>query len=203
MPRPSNTAERREEIARAFSQVMAERGYEGASLADAARVAGLSPGLVHYHFHDKRDVLLATMSLLSRDAQARLDAAVERAGEAPEAKLAAMVDAHLRLGDDSDEAAVACWVAVAAEAVRDEKVRAAYRDAAELTLSRLEKSFGKALAAKHGEARGAKAAAAAVYAAIHGYFALAATVPDAVPRGSAAQAVRTLVLALVSREGGS
>ena len=199
MARPSNTAQRREEIARAFARVMAGKGYEGASLADAAREAGLSPGLVHYHFHDKRDVLLATVSLLSQDAERRLDAALERAGEAPEARIVAIVDAHLRIGEDSDEAAVACWVAIAAEAVRDHRVRAAYREVTELTLSRLEKLFGKALAARHGDARGAKAAAAAVHAAIQGYFVLATTVPDAIPRGSSAQAVRTLALALVAR----
>jgi TetR/AcrR family transcriptional repressor of bet genes len=199
MARPSNTVQRREEIARAFARVMASKGYEGASLADAAREAGLSPGLVHYHFQDKRDVLLGTVSLLSRDAEQRLDAALDRAAQAPESKIVAIVDAHLRLGEGSDEAAVACWVALAAEAVRDHRVRAAYREVAELTLSRLEKLFAKALVAKHGDARGAKAAAAAVYAAIQGYFALATIVPDAIPRGSSAQAVRTLALALVAR----
>lgn len=199
MARPSNTAQRRDEIARAFTRVMAMKGYEDASLAEAAREAGLSPGLVHYHFHDKRDVLLAAVGLLSRDAEARLERALERAPEEPEARIAAIVDAHLRLGEESDEAAVACWVAVAAEAVRDEAVRGAYQAAAALTLSRLEKLFGKALAARHGDARGAKAAAAAVYAAIQGYFVLATTVPDAIPRGSSAQAVRALALALVSR----
>jgi TetR/AcrR family transcriptional repressor of bet genes len=201
MARPSNTVQRREEIARAFARVMAGKGYEGASLSEAAREAGLSPGLVHYHFHDKRDVLLATLGLLSQDAEQRLDAALARAGETPEQKIVALVDAHLRIDDDSDEAAVACWVAVAAEAVRDREVRSAYREAVELTLARLEKLFSKALTARHGDARGAKAAAAAVHAAIQGYFALATTVPDAIPRGSSAHAVRTLALALIARAG--
>lgn len=53
MPRPSNTAERQEQIVLGLLEVMAERGYEKASVASIARAAELSPGLVHYHFQTK------------------------------------------------------------------------------------------------------------------------------------------------------
>ena len=47
MARPSNTEERRQQIVQGLLRVMAERGYERASIAEIARAAGLTPGLVH------------------------------------------------------------------------------------------------------------------------------------------------------------
>jgi len=55
MARPSNTDERRGQIVAALQAVMARAGYAGATIAAIARQAELAPGLVHYHFKDKRD----------------------------------------------------------------------------------------------------------------------------------------------------
>ena len=56
MARPSNTEERRQQIVEGLLRVMAERGYERASIAEIAKAAGLSPGLVHYHFTEKQEL---------------------------------------------------------------------------------------------------------------------------------------------------
>jgi len=61
MARPSNTDERRLQIMGALVKVMAKRGYDGASVADIARAARLTPGLVHYHFKNKQEILLAAL----------------------------------------------------------------------------------------------------------------------------------------------
>ena len=74
MARPSNTDERRLQIMGALVKVMARRGYDGASVADIARAARLTPGLVHYHFKNKQEILLAAL----RDLVARRDASLER-----------------------------------------------------------------------------------------------------------------------------
>ena len=56
MSRPSNTEARRGQIVDAMVQVLAREGYEGASVQAVARVAGLAPGLVHYHFRRKLEI---------------------------------------------------------------------------------------------------------------------------------------------------
>ena len=58
MPRPSNTDARREQIVLGLQRVMAERGYEKATVSAIAQAAGLTPGLVHYHFKNKQEMLL-------------------------------------------------------------------------------------------------------------------------------------------------
>src|SRR3954470_3511156 len=83
MPRPSNTEERRAQITRALVKVMAKRGYDGASVADIARAARLTPGLVHYHFKSKRDILLAVLRDLVARHDAGLDARLAGAGGDP------------------------------------------------------------------------------------------------------------------------
>ena len=58
MGRPSNSAERRAQIVAAMVQVVAAMGYERATVQEVARVAGLAPGLLHYHFKSKREALI-------------------------------------------------------------------------------------------------------------------------------------------------
>ena len=98
MARPSNTAERRTQIAHGLIKVMSKRGYDGASIADVAAAAKLTPGLVHYHFKDKREILLAALAELSAAHEARLDRALARAGGDPAKEVDAIVQPQLGLG---------------------------------------------------------------------------------------------------------
>src|SRR5688572_16523956 len=106
MARPSNTEQRRKEITSALVRVMAKRGYAGASVTDIARAARLTPGLVHYHFENKQEILLAALA----DLVARHDAGLERrlreAGADPERELDAFIDFHLGRGADADPQAL-------------------------------------------------------------------------------------------------
>ena len=108
MPRPSNTEERQAQITGALMKVMAKRGYDGASVADIAKAARLTPGLVHYHFKSKQEILLAAL----RDLVARHDANLEvkrKLGFSGEQKFSrSMIDAVAQvastsLGDDCGE----------------------------------------------------------------------------------------------------
>ena len=45
---------------------MAKRGYDGASVADIAKAARLTPGLVHYHFKNKQELIYECHELSMR-----------------------------------------------------------------------------------------------------------------------------------------
>ena len=49
-------AARREVIARAATEVFAERGYQGASIEEIARRSGVTPPVVYDHFASKQDL---------------------------------------------------------------------------------------------------------------------------------------------------
>ena len=82
MARPVNTHLRRAQIVDGLQQVMAERGYARASITAIGKAAGLSPGLVHYHFGSKQEVLLALVDRLSARLEERLEEWGEPRGQA-------------------------------------------------------------------------------------------------------------------------
>src|SRR5262245_46917683 len=127
MARPTNTEARRSQITGALRRVMARQGYEGASVAGIGPAARLTPGLVHYHFASNLEVLLGLLDGLAATPQVRLAAALEAAGPAPPARLAAFVDFHLSL-QFADADALACWITLSGEALREPRVRRRYRE---------------------------------------------------------------------------
>src|SRR5262249_30829735 len=98
MARPSNTDERREQITQAMVKVMARRGYDGASIGDIAKAARLTPGLVHYHFKSKQEILLEALHLLVVRHEAKLDERLAAVAGDPGAEVAAFIDVHLGVG---------------------------------------------------------------------------------------------------------
>jgi TetR/AcrR family transcriptional regulator, transcriptional repressor of bet genes len=198
MARPSNTDERRAQIARGLLRVMAREGYDGASIARVARAAKVAPGIVHYHFRDKREILLLAMEELTARHRARLEERLAAAEGEPARELEAFLDLHLGLGADSDPEALACWVLMGAEALRHAKIRERFEKVALGLEERL------AAILREGTARGAfhcaepEQAAAGIFALIHGYFALAASARAAIPRGSAVGTARRMVQGLLS-----
>jgi TetR/AcrR family transcriptional regulator, transcriptional repressor of bet genes len=198
MPRPSNREQRRAQIVDGLRVVMAERGYDGASIAAIARQAGLASGLVHYHFGSKEEILLALVEHLSSGLHERLDQRLTSA-DTPWARLDAWIDAHLALGADSDPDAVACWVAIGAEAVRRTEVRHAYEAAVTADLDQGESLVAAILTDQLGpESTGsARLLATGLLAAIEGSYRLAAGAPSAVPVGFAAPSVRAMARGLI------
>jgi TetR/AcrR family transcriptional repressor of bet genes len=169
-------------------KVMAKHGYDGASVADIAKAARLTPGLVHYHFKSKHEILLEALNDLVRRHDARL---AERlaAGEAdPPAEVAAFIDFHLGLGADADPEALACWILLSGEALRQPRVRVAYEKAIASWAELLAGSIRRGVEGKLFDCDSPEAAASALIAAIQGYFVLAATARGTIPKGSAARA---------------
>jgi len=89
-----------ERILEAAARVLADQGGTGMSMADVAAAAGVSKGLIHYHYRDK-DALLARLAAWLVDAvEARERAAL--AGVAPSAAIDALwrwLEYELALGD--------------------------------------------------------------------------------------------------------
>ena len=200
MPRPSNTLQRRSQITQAMLTVMAKDGYERASIAAIARSAGLAPGLVHYHFRNKQEILLAVIAQLREQVRARYEARLESAGDDPLEHLFALVDAHVALGPDADQQAVAAWVAIGAEAVSQASVRAAYADAITASQAELAQLFAACLRRAERDTDDADRFAAAVLATIEGAYQLAAGAPEAIPQGFAAPTLRRMIYGLLAEE---
>lgn len=197
MPRPGNSPERRQQIARAFRKVMAAKGYDGASIADVAAEAGLAPGLVHYHFQNKLQILLAVLDdLLGGHARA-LDDALARVDGDPAAQLDAFLDLHLATGKHADPEGLACWIALMGEALRHPEVREAYDRATAALIGRLARVVEAGLAEGAFSDVDPRVAAPALMAAIQGYFVLAATAREQIPRRSAATAVKAMARGLL------
>jgi TetR/AcrR family transcriptional repressor of bet genes len=185
MSRASNTEQRRAQIAEALLAVMAKRGYEGASIVAIAKQARLAPGLVHYHFRSKLEILIEAVSVLADRHLAILDAALA-AADAPAAQLAAFVEVHLGHGAHADPAALACWVLIGGEALRERRVQVAYERALTALSARLVAILERGIADRSFARVDPAACAAALVAVVQGYFVVAATARAVVPSGTAA-----------------
>lgn len=172
-------ADRPTELVEALARVVARDGWDGATVAAIAREAGLAPGLVHYYFPRKLDLLLALIERLEVTLDARIRARLR--GRRGAARVGALIDACLATGDDADPDAVRCFVAIGAQAARDPEVAARWR----ASLDHLREAIVRAGVAE-------PAAAAGLLAAILGCWELGVVHPGALPPGSAAATVRAM-----------
>lgn len=200
MPRPSNSAERRLQIARALRKLLALHGYDGASIADVAAAAGLAPGLVHYHFKSKLEILLVVLDDLFAGHMAALEKELAHAGGDAARQLAAFLDLHLATGRNADPEALACWITLIGEALREPRVREAHERATTALLDRLRTILRDGVSAGVFHTSDPRAAAAALMAAIQGYFVLAATARSQIPRSTAAASVKAMARGLLHIE---
>lgn len=117
MPRPNVEAERREQILRATCEVVGEVGMHELRLADVARRAGLSSGIIHYYFENKRAVLVAAFEFNFTQSLVRRRALLRSARE-PLAVLVRLVQSYLPRDEDT-LTAWRVWAELWAEAMRD------------------------------------------------------------------------------------
>lgn len=88
---------RREQIVRATVTCLAREGYTRLTMKKVALQAGVSQGILHYYFPDKRAMLAATLEVVTRDLDRRVAAAQSRTGRDPAARLRALVRACLEV----------------------------------------------------------------------------------------------------------
>lgn len=92
-PRTQSRDTRRSQLIEATIATLAERGFSRTTLTEVARRAGLSHGLVLFHFQSKENLLAETLDHLSEEYRSNWQSALAAAGLAPEAQLRALVKA--------------------------------------------------------------------------------------------------------------
>lgn len=195
--RPSNTHTRRQQIVDALVVVMAQKGYDGASVADIAQQAHLTPGLLHYHFKSKREILLALLERMREQQNERWAEALNPLAGNPAEALVTFVEGMLGLGSQADASLLACWIMLSGEALRDEEVRVQYEALLQDLGARLEAIVS--LGQQTGALRGPPAAevVGGLLSVVQGYFVLAATARSLIPKGSAARTCREMLAGLL------
>jgi TetR/AcrR family transcriptional repressor of bet genes len=194
MGRPSNKEQRRQQITQGLMETMALNGYDKASIQAIAKAAGLTPGLIHYHFKTKQEILVELIKNLNGKAQSRFTAQLETASTATE-KLNAYIDAALALGDGADEAAVSAWVTISSEAIRQAEVREIYQSIVAENLAQLTTlltDYTKEMTGTLDKAE-IKALASMILATIEGCYQLATTANELMPRDYAAKTLKALI----------
>ena len=199
MGRPSNKEERRQQIVDGLKAAMAEKGYEKASIQSIAKAAGLSPGLIHYHFKTKQEILVELTNQLSQTAKDRFTNKVESLST-PIERLNAYIEAALELGEYSDPEAVTAWVLISAEAVRQEEVRTLYQQVVRENLDQLisiltdvKKDKGLDMGRKE-----ITELASLILATIEGCYQLATTSSELLPKDYASKTLKSLTLSLLN-----
>lgn len=193
-----STEERREEIVDALLRVMADQGYAKATIQRIADEAGLTAGLIHYHFKSKQEILLALLEQLTELQASRNDAWVNP-GADPTERVRSVVLSFLRVGQKADPEAVSSWVTITAEAIRQSEVRDAYAGAIETLRLPLVDAVGDGIESGEFDTGGLspEACGAAIIASLQGYYNLGVSAREVVPRGSAAPALLRMVAGLL------
>jgi TetR/AcrR family transcriptional repressor of bet genes len=92
-PRKASRDARRQQLIEATIRVLARRGYAAATLTEVAVEAGVSHGMVNFHFQTKQNLLTETLDYLAEEYRANWTGALERSGPGPARQLAALVAA--------------------------------------------------------------------------------------------------------------
>lgn len=114
-PRKKSRATRRVELIEATIEVLAEKGFARMTLSDVANKAGLSHGLVNFHFQSKELLLSETLGYLSDEYRESWTQALAEAGDAPARQLEALIRADFA-PHIFTPARLAAWVAFWGEA---------------------------------------------------------------------------------------
>ncbi len=109
-PRKAARPVRRQQLIESTIAVLARKGYAGLTVADVAKEAGLSAGIVIFHFNSKDELLAAVLGALASEYRTHWEASMKAAGPAPADRLRAMLlsdfDTHVYTREK-----LAAWVA--------------------------------------------------------------------------------------------
>jgi TetR/AcrR family transcriptional repressor of bet genes len=92
-PRTLDRTTRRGQVIEATIDCLSERGFSRTTVTDVARRAGISHGLVLFHFQSKDNLLAEVLDFLADEYQSNWQEALANAGEAPEAQIMALLRA--------------------------------------------------------------------------------------------------------------
>jgi len=92
-PRTMSRDVRRQQVIEATIETLAAHGYARTTLTQVARTAGISHGLVLFHFDTKENLLSETLAYLAEEYRRNWTEALAAAGPAPSDQLNAMIEA--------------------------------------------------------------------------------------------------------------
>lgn len=135
--RTASPEERKRQLIEATITSISRSGITGTTLTEVTGLAGLSLGLVNFHFKTKDALLVATLVHLAAELRDRWLESARRADLEPHQKLATIVEVHFDSGI-SNRRKLAVWFAFFGET----KQRKSYREStAALDMERLETSI--------------------------------------------------------------
>lgn len=114
---------RREQLINATIDTLEKKGFAGLTLADVAIRAGLSRGIINFHFESKEKLLLETLHYLVDDYVSHWQTALNTSAKSPVNQIHAFVVADLDK-DICNPRKLAAWFAFLAET----KTHPAYKD---------------------------------------------------------------------------
>jgi TetR/AcrR family transcriptional repressor of bet genes len=191
MPRPSNTEQRKAEIIGALLKVMARNGYEKASIVQIAKEAKLAPGLIHYHFKNKQEILIAMVNWIAEVGSVRL-ATIDKMSTTPWDRLKAFINARLATGEGESPEAVLAWVTIASESIRQPEIKELYEKMIAAQLITLQQLI-TAVAGKKLSGKEVTHLSAIVLSAMEGAFQLSATANHVMPKNYASDSIIELL----------
>jgi len=118
MPKIVDHAERRDEIAHVACQVVANYGFEQATMARIARAAGYTTGMVAHYYESKQDIILAALRLVLL----RIEERLTRERENGEADLLEVLSEALAI-DAQRFTECAFWMAFWGQVSADKKLK--------------------------------------------------------------------------------
>jgi AcrR family transcriptional regulator len=124
MPKVIDVDERRAELARAASRLIARSGLSAATMRDVAAEAGLTTGALTHYFADKRELMLHTFK---ESLAGRKSVRASRATTEPRQLLVQSLEGGLPLDDDRRRHWMVS-IAFCAEATGDTDLSATQRD---------------------------------------------------------------------------
>lgn len=106
---------RRHQLIEATIDTLARKGFAQLTLADVAKTAGLSVGIVNFHFETKEKLLVETLKSLAEDYRSNWQHALQGAGPAASQKLRSLMAADFNESVCTPRT-LAAWCAFWAEA---------------------------------------------------------------------------------------
>ena len=100
---------RRQALIEATIECLKRYGHEGLSIRTISAQAGVSVGLINHHFPNKDELVAAAYRYINAELVAGMQAAVARAGNSPQARMRAFLEAWFS-APSLDADALAVWV---------------------------------------------------------------------------------------------
>ncbi|MFI4885192.1 MAG: TetR/AcrR family transcriptional regulator [Steroidobacterales bacterium] len=118
MPKIVDHEKRRDEIALVACRVVAEGGFDQATIVRIAREAGYTTGMVAHYFDTKQDIIIAALRLMLR----RIDERLQRNAESERPDLLTLLTEMLPV-DEERYIECAFWIAFWGQVTADKRMK--------------------------------------------------------------------------------